>query len=302
MAAERGWGIPALGGCGIVVAGLLATLPAHAADDAPPRAETPHTANPDEVRRKLLLEHLQGRYGVGFFNVFPAVYGSVFLTASIVAAVEPGGGTQTQTSIFVTTTGVLSAAAFGSYLAPKPLRIPILTTLEPLWISGLALTMYCDPSESRQSKQVLGIALGTGLAAAPIPLLDALLEPPLDPWALDSDRRALETADKATLHSHVVRAEQNLARTTRPLRLVMPLVYLAGVTGMTIAATRSPQSHDATQSATAFGILYGSFATLRLIFALAPSVGQGYERALQKVRLAPIGPQGSAGVTALWRF
>lgn len=296
------WGISTLIRSGLVVASLLSALPARAADDAPPRSETRRAESDDEIRRRLFLENTKGRLGAGVLNVFPAVYGSLFLAGAVAFAVDPGHATPTQTSIFVTTSGVVSAAAFGSYFAPKPARFPILTTLGPLWFSGFAFTLYCDPSGSRQEKQVLGIAAGTGLAAAMIPMLDALSEPPFDPWALQRDRKALETADPTTLHSHVVRAERNLARTTRPLRLVSPIVYLAGVTGMTIAAMRAPQSQDATRMAAAFGIIYSSLATPQLIVALLPSAGQNYERALRNVRLVPIGPQGSAGLTALWRF
>ena len=296
------WGISTLIRSGLVLASLLPALPARAADDAPPRNEARRAESDDEIRRRLFLENTNGRLGAGVLNAFPAVYGSLFLAGSIAFAVDPGGATPTQTSIFVTTNGVLSAAAFGSYFAPKPARFPILTTLGPLWFSAFAFTLYCDPSSSRQEKQVSGIAAGTGLAAATIPMFDALIEPAFDPWALQSDRKALETADPTTLHGHVARAERNLYRTTRPLRLVSPIVYLAGVTGMTIAASRAPGSQDATQMATLFGIVYSSLATTQLIVALVPSAGRNYERALRNVRLVPLGPQGSAGLTALWRF
>jgi|SRR6185369_9864592 len=302
MVAENGWGISTLIRSGVVIASLFSALPARAADDAPPRDETRRAESDDEVRRRLFLENTKGRLGTGVLNVFPAVYGSLFLVGSIAFQVDPNGATPTQTAIFVTTNGVLSAAAFASYLAPKPARLPILTTLGPLWFSGLALSLYCDPSNSRGEKQVLGIAAGTGLAAATIPMLDALIELPFDPWALASDRTALETADQTTLHGHIVRAERNLAHTTRPLRFVSPVVYLAGVAGMTIAATRAHESQDAAQMATAFGIVYSTLATTQLIVALVPSAGRSYERALRDVRLAPIGPQGSAGLTVLWRF
>jgi len=296
------WGISILLHSGALAGSLLLALPAHAADEAPSRPAPLGTESEDDVRRRLLLEHTKGRLGAGFLNVFPAVYGTIFLAGSVAAAVDPGGATPTQTTIFATTNGVLSLAAFGSYLAPKPIRLPVLATLAPLWFSGLALSLYCDPSSSSSERQVLGIAAGTGLAAATIPLLDALIEPFPDLWAFESDRKALESADKTTLHGHVVRTEQNLARTTRPLRLVSPILYLSGVTGMTIAATRAPDSQDAGRMAALFAIPYSSLAITQLILAVVPSAGQRYERALQNVRLVPLGPQGSAGLTAVWRF
>ncbi|HEX2673978.1 MAG TPA: hypothetical protein VHM25_24045, partial [Polyangiaceae bacterium] len=188
MAAETARGISTLTELGLFVAGLLIALPAHAGDEARPLDETHSATSDDEVRRKLLLANLpEGRGQTRILDVFPAVYGALFLTSGIASAVDPGGATKTQTSIFVTTNGVLSAAAFGTYLAPRPLRAPLLTALPPLWFSGLALTLYCDPSNSPHEDRVLGIAAGTGLVAGTIPLLDALIEPPADAWALETD-------------------------------------------------------------------------------------------------------------------
>lgn len=114
--------------------------------------------------------------------------------------------------------------------------------------------------------------------------------------------RAFQATDATTLHGNVVRAERNLARTTRPLRFVTPIVYSAGTIGMVVAALPSSQSDHAMTTAALFGGMYSLFAMIHVFTATLPSAGERYERALGAFKLVPIGPRGSAGMTALWRF
>ena len=300
MAAETSGWISALVRAGAVVTALLAARPAHAAADAPPPAAAESSASDDEVRRKLLIEHLPHVPTV-FMDVAPAVVGTLGLAGSI--AFLPDNQSETTTgTILVATSGVVSVIGFGSYLAPRQLRAPLIMSACSLWFSGFALGLYYDPSYSTESKQVLGIAAGTSALEAAIPLLDALLEPLPDLWAFESDRKALEMADQTTLHASVTRAERNLARLRRPLRFIGPTVYLAGVTGMALAAARAPQSDHAASLALGFGLIYSTLATLQLIHAIVPSPAQKYERALSQFKIVPVGPRGSAGASVLWQF
>ncbi|HYQ04458.1 MAG TPA: hypothetical protein VER96_37550 [Polyangiaceae bacterium] len=288
---------------GVIVAGLLLTAwPARAAGTTSPSDAPVSSATEDVIRRDLLLENMPRRGRVAYLNVVPAVFGTLYLGAGVTLLAVEGRDLPTSSSIFIATNGVASAVEFATYLAPKPLRAPLFASGLSLWFAGAALSLAYDYDRTPQGKQVAGIAATMNAVEAVIPLLDALIEPPADPWAFESDRKALMTADYSTLHGHVIHAEQNLARTTRPLRFVAPSVYLAGITAMTITATRDPQSHDAGQIALGFGIFFTSVAAAQLAAAIAPSGAQRYERALRNMKLAPIGPRGSAGASAVWQF
>lgn len=301
MVAENARKLAALVCAALVGGALLAAAPARGADVTPPQDAAATTAHDDEIRRKLLLEHQPWHGQTVALDIFPAVFGTVSLGAGIVAWVDDEGMQPTTKAILGTTGVVLGAAAFATYFAPKPLRAPLLLSETSLWLSGFALALSYEPMEAPETKQVLWVAAGVSALEAAIPLVDALVAPPLDPWALESDRKALERAEAATLHGDVVRAERNLARTTRPLRFVGPFVYLGGVTAMTVIAARSG-SDETADMALAFGLMFSTFASTQLINAALPSAAERYERALGKVRLAPIGPRGNAGMTASWRF
>lgn len=301
MVEKNGRGMRAALRSALVGAALFVAAPAHAAGDTPPRAGAATAASEDEIRRKLLLENEPWRGQTVALDIFPAVLGTLSLGASVVALVDDDGLQPTTRAILAGTGSVLGAAAFATYLAPKPLRAPLLLSETSLWFFGFALALSYEPTEAPETKQVLWVAAGASALEAAIPLVDALVAPPLDPWALASDRKALERADPTTLHGDVARAERNLARTTRPLRFVGPFVYLAGVSAMTVIGVRSG-SDETADTALAFGLMFSAFASTQLLNAALPSAAERYERALGKVRLAPIGPRGSAGMTASWRF
>jgi hypothetical protein len=286
----------------LAAAALLAASRALAEPTGASVAAPASASGDDELRRKLLLDNLPGGGGIVVANFGPAVLGTASLAVALAVLVENDHTRPTERAVFLGASGGVSAVAFATYLAPRPLRLPLLVSDVSLLMFGLGLGAYYDPYNTPRSRTVFGIVAGVGAAEAAIPLLDAMIAPPLDYWALDDDRHELEGARGNGLHESVRRAERDVARTIRPLRFVGPLVYLGGATAMAIASVGERASGQARGYALAFGLPFVLFGATQLAGAVTPSSAQSYEQALRTFRVAPVAPGGGAGLAVSGRF
>lgn len=260
------------------------------------------------IRQTLLTEHLKEPARMASPDRYlGAIAGTVYLGLGVSLAVadfnEEGSSRQKWLSVGIA--GGLAGLSFSSYLVPDHARRPVLASLAPLSIAGLGAAFYGSDDASAATRFTFGSMMVTGGVMEGLVLLDAALRRPLSGLRLERHLERLQRSG-ATLSGRELREiELELALTERPIPLwVSPLVLIGGSLAAAAPAVVKSTSGDDRAVCLVFSSAMLVGASSALVSALVSERGgyRAYRDALSGARLAPLGPQGSAGVTLVGSF
>lgn len=291
-----------------LVLGLLSALVTSQAA-AEPRAESPPGGIPErELRRALLIENLKRDAGRAPLERWgPAVMGTLFVGLGIGAAIgemdEDRSGELR--GVAIGTSGALVALNFSSYLVAEDYRGPVFGggNLALMGLGGGAF-FWLNPYSTTATRITFTSLMGSAVLSGALAGLDAALERPVSAMRLERHLDRLQRPGENLSPSELRAIELDLSRMQRPIpRFVYPLTMVTGgLVGATPALSKrtSPSDRELAASFSALWILSGTVGLVTV--ALTDPSYQKYTEALRSVRLAPIGPESSTGLSAAWRF
>jgi hypothetical protein len=284
-----------------------------AAEDATPSSEvkafeaTPSgEVKASEVRQRayLLQKYLEPTREAAFWETYGgAIYGGlaagIGIGMTILQSRDIDLGPSTWPEV-----GVLGAVALvgaSTYVVPEELRYPLVRDVMILGLTPATLGVWiaADPVYS-QADRISGlITSATGGVTAGLALVDAMLKPRVSNARLKRHLFALIGTQGTISAKQLEVMERDFERMDRPIpEWVSPSVRVLGGLLALVPLAKEPVGANWIVPAGLL-VLPGMFGILK---AVTDNGYRGYAHALKDFRLAPVGPQGTAGATLGFRF
>ncbi len=265
-------------------------------------------AGPSEtvVRAGLLREYLEPKASqAGVERYGGAVMGTIFAGLGIAAAMSEFEDSSGRARwVALGTAGAASALSFSTYLLPAEYRLPVLSTTLLASTAGMFGTLYASDRSTPVTRWALGSIMTTIAAGTGLSLLDMMLQPGVSAQTLARHLERLERDPDSLSPEELRQMERDFALTLRPVpRWVHPTLLFTGSVIAGLPALDSRNSKDDRVMA----MLLSSILMGPALIGIALHVGReepynAYLNALRNVHLAPLGPNGSAGLSLGWYF
>jgi hypothetical protein len=254
----------------------------------------------------LLIEYLKDpARAAPVERYLPAVLGTVFLATSVGLAAADFNEEISVRQRWATVglVGALAGLSFSAYLAPDRARRPLLSSVSAMAVAGGGAAFYGSDEATSATRFTFGSMMLTGAIMEGLVLADAAMRPAPSARQLERHRERLESSTSFS-DDDLRAAEAELALTERPIPLwLSPLVLMGGAVAAAAPALSPSTSRDDRQVC----LVFSSGMLVAASSALVPAlINEGhyraYRRALNGLSLAPLGPQGSAGMTLAGSF
>lgn len=258
----------------------------------------------ESARRSILAEHLESGGGSPFLAQWgPGIVGTLYLGGAVaIAASAEGNRHADRERVWFGSAVGLSAVSFGGYLLPGRYRSAAVVADIGLLGAASGLGLALLPRATPRFQVMMLSMGGASLAYTTLSVVDAALKPPPDPVLLDRYRHQLESSE-AISPTELAAIEREFALTRRPVpRITGSFVALAGTAGILTAAFWPGGTKD--EALLGVGLAAPTVVPLVISFSTSgrPWAFDAYNDSLRNVRLAPIGPEGSAGLSLSGRF
>jgi hypothetical protein len=259
------------------------------------------------VRRALLRDYLEphrGRASVARYA--PAVFGAATLGLGIGIGVGGIGEDSSGRSrwILAGAYGATSAVSFASYALPADYRMSGLDAALGLLLVGTGAGFFASSRSTDTIRFSTAAIMGTGLVYEGLVISDAALSRPISSATLAGHLERLERGD-AISDAELARMERDFARTVRPIpRWAFPLTLAVGGLVAASPVFFSDTSDDDKAVSAVFGVMLLTPAMASIVPLVVSDRNSytAYQRALRNLRITPLGPAGSTGVTVSGAF